>query len=525
MAEDSLNIRDYNNKQTLLFPPSVGDYLKEEDLAHVIDEAVDQISLQPYYRKISPVGNPCYHPAMMLKVWFYGYATRTFSSRKIEEKLYKDIAFIYLAAMQKPDHKTISEFRKNNCEEMKETFVEVLQICHTLGMTQLGEISLDSKVMKANASAEKSLTEESIMKEKEKLQKEVQRYIDKVNEVDAKEDEAYGTERRGDELPADIARKQDRIRKIREVIEKLNAAQQKMKDAELKKINLTDKDAMFQMDKTRIIPGYRAEVAVDSQEQVIVAENATSNRHDSTQLLPMVDEILENIKKLRSRDGSNATGAQEPVKLSADAGYHSGSNLKELEKSSYKEKVDVYIPDNRVPYKERGAGHDLNSPFHRCKFTYNEQEDCFTCPEGNKVYKEREKICNGIKYSTYRAKGVDCRKCRFFGECTSSKTGRTIWFSENQHLIDAMRLKLASNEGRKIYRKRKFTVEPVFGNIAFNLGIRGFMLRGLRKVRGEVSLICIVHNLIKIAKKLMSISSNLKEALLSRKNSTQLSTA
>lgn len=525
MADNSLNIKEYNNKQALLFPASVGDYLKEDDLAHVIDEAVDQISLQSYYQKISPVGNPCYHPALMLKIWFYGYATKTFSSRKIEDKLHKDIAFIYLAGMQKPDHKTISEFRKNNCEEMKETFVEILQICHRLGMTKLGEISLDSQVMKANASAERSLTEKNLIKEREKLEKAVQQYLDTVSEVDAKDDSTHGVEKRGDELPTDIAKKQDRIRKMKEEIQKLKIAQQKLKEGELNKINLTDSDARFQKDKTRIVPGYRAEVAVDSQEQVIVAVDATNSQHDSSQLLPMIDTILENVEKLQLREGNDSGGEQGPIKLSADAGYNSGNNLKELETEPYKEKVDAYIPDNRVPDKERGAGHDLSSPFHRSKFHYDEKENCFICPEGNKLYREREKISKGIKYDSYRAKGAACRACSFFGQCTSSKSGRTIWFSKNQHFIDEMRTKLSSKEGREIYRKRKIIVEPVFGNISLNLGIRGLLLRGLRKIRGELSLICIVHNLIKIFIKLRKIGSTLREALINKRTLAPINAA
>lgn len=103
-----LNIRPYSNKEYLLFPPFIGDYLPKEHLSHVIDEAVEEIDLTPYYRKISTVGNPAYDPALMIKIWFYGYATRTYSSRKIDDKVNTDVAFIYLAGMQKPDFRTIS---------------------------------------------------------------------------------------------------------------------------------------------------------------------------------------------------------------------------------------------------------------------------------------------------------------------------------------------------------------------------------------------------------------------------------
>ncbi|MDI6642014.1 MAG: transposase, partial [Elusimicrobiota bacterium] len=121
----NLNVRPYNNKELLLFPASVGDYLPSDHLAHVVDEAVDEINLEPYYKKISAVGNPPYHPAVMIKIWFYGYATKTYSSRKIEEKLHTDVAFIYLAGMQKPDFKAISEFRRKNLSELRDSFVDI----------------------------------------------------------------------------------------------------------------------------------------------------------------------------------------------------------------------------------------------------------------------------------------------------------------------------------------------------------------------------------------------------------------
>jgi len=163
MLNNSLNVRYYNNKELLLFPLSIGDYLRKDDLAHVVDEAVEEIDLTPYYKKNSDVGNPPYHPKLMIKIWFYGYCVKTYSSRKIEEKLYKDVAFIYLVGMQKPDFKAISEFRRKNLTELRNSFVDILQICHRLGMTKLGDISIGSKVMKANASADKTYDEKALI--------------------------------------------------------------------------------------------------------------------------------------------------------------------------------------------------------------------------------------------------------------------------------------------------------------------------------------------------------------------------
>jgi transposase len=216
-VSNTLNVRPYNNKELLLFPPSVGDYLPKDHLAQVVDEAVDSIDLSSFCRKIAEIGNPSYHPALMIKIWFYGYATKTYSSRKIEDKLQTDVAFIYLAGMQKPDFKTIAEFRRNNLEELKNSFVDILQICHQVGMTKLGEISLDSKVMKANASAQRTYDEPQLIKEREELEKTIVDYLEKVNQTDCQEDEQYGADKRGDELPNEISEKKERIKKLRQV--------------------------------------------------------------------------------------------------------------------------------------------------------------------------------------------------------------------------------------------------------------------------------------------------------------------
>lgn len=507
---DSLNVRPYNNKELLLFPPSVGDYLPKDHLAHVVDEAVDEIDLTPYYRKIAEVGNPSYHPALMVKIWFYGYATKTYSSRKIEDKLHTDIAFIYLSGMQKPDFKTIAEFRRNNLEELKNSFVDILQICHRLGMTKLGEISLDSKVMKANASAQRTYDEKQLAKEREELEKTITDYLEKVNQTDCQEDEKYGADKRGDELPNEIGEKKERIKKLKQVAETLRQAQTKLKQTAKEKVNLTDSDAQFQKDKSRILPGYRAQIAVDAKNQVIVAQDVTNDQCDVSQLIPMVQEILKNAEKLQLER------QKVPIKLSADGGYHSGQNLAELAKQQYREKIDPYIPDTNLTTQKQASEDNANSPFPRARFTYNEKENGFSCPEGKRLDYVKQRVCDGVRYSVYKANRQDCKSCRHFGKCTIDKSGRSLWVSEYQPFIDRMREKLSTKEGRDIYGKRKITAEPVIGNLSYNLGFKEFLLRGVYKVRGEFSLMCIAHNLLKIAKFIRELGKSLKEALGSR---------
>ena len=501
-----LNVRHYNNKETLLFPPSISDFLPKDDLAHVVDEAVEEIELTPYYRKLPQVGNPSYHPAMMIKLWFYGYATQTYSSRKIENKLSKDIAFIYLSGMQKPDFKTISEFRRKNIKELRNSFVEILQICHRLGMTRLGEISLDSKVMKANASASETYSKEELQKEREIMGKAIGEYLEEANRVDNDEDMAFGPDKRGNELPEEISRKEERIKKMKEVVKKLKMAEKRLKAEDGEKINLTDNDARFQKNKTGVISGYRGQVAVDSENQVVVANDVTNEQNDAPYLIPMVDRILKNVTLIQGE-------AREPIKVCADAGYSSGSNLSELEGKRYKNKIDPYIPQTNSEESERGRGHDVSSPFHRSKFVYNEREESFTCPCGKILRYAGQSQKDGVKYSVYR-NYRDCKVCQYFGKCTTNKNGRFIWISEHQPLIDKMREKLKSKDGKGVYGKRKAVVEPAIGNMSYNLGFREFLLRGIEKVKGEYSLICIAHNLLKIRTFLKRYGVSLKEMLI-----------
>lgn len=500
-----LNVKPYTNKQLLLFPASIGDYLTEDDLAHVVDEAVEEIDITPYYRKISPVGNPSYHPALMIKIWFYGYATRTYSSRKIEEKLHKDVAFIYLSGMQKPDFKTISEFRRKNLSELKNSFVDILQICHRLGLTKLGEISIDSKVIKANASISRTYGEEKLSREQKEIEEAIQGYLEKANQADIEEDRKYGADGRENKLPQDIRDKDQRIKRMRQIAKELKQIREKLKDR--KSINLTDTDAGVQKDKSRNVAGYRSQVAVDSRQQIIIANNVTSKAVDTQELLPMTDQAIENINKLNPPETKKDT-KEEKIKLLADSGYSSGENLAELEKRT---DIDPYIPDMRYQGKQRGRKTDEGYEFHSSKFVYHKEENYCICPEGKTLNFVKLLWHHNKEYLLY--KSSNCKRCKHFQNCANGRKSKYIWISKDRHFVERMRQKLSTEEGKKSYRRRKITVEPVLGNLSQNLGFREFLLRGLEKVKGEYSLMCTAHNILKITRFLKQQGASLKEYL------------
>jgi len=476
----SLNVRNYNNKETLLFPASIGDYLSKDHLAWIIDDIVEGLDLNCLYRKISAVGNPPYHPKMMLKILFYGYAASTFSSRKIAKGAETDVAFIFLSGMQKPDFRTISDFRKNNLEELSSLFAQIVILCKKLGLVELGHISLDSTVVKANASKDKTYDEERLILEEQTISKKIKELLNAAQAADDEEDRIFGPDRRGDEIPEELRSQEKRLEKLKE-------AKKKLKEESLKALNLTDPDATFQRQKSQITTGYRAEVAVDGKEQVIVACDVTNEANDTRQLIPLIEQTTHNLPEISKR---------ERVRVSADSGFSSTKNLKELESKTY---IDAYIPDVKYQAQQRGNLTDEDSAFHKKHFVYDSEKDIYLCPNHKELtfsYREIDERGRSLsKYSCHQ-----CQGCKYLSRCTKSPKGRTIKVFDNVNLIYAMRQKLNTVYGKRIYSRRKVIPEPVFGNIKHNLRFREFLLRGLKKVKAEFTLIAIVHNILKIAR-------------------------
>jgi transposase len=477
----SLNVRNYNNKEMLLFPASIGDFLSKDHLAWVIDDVAEQLDLNCLYKKVSSVGNPPYHPKMMLKVLFYGYATTNFSSRKIARGTETDVAFIFLSGMQKPDFRTISDFRKNNLEELSDLFAQIVKLSRKLGLVELGHISLDSTTAKANASKDNTYDEERFILEEHAINKKIKELLEHAQSTDEKENQIFGPNLRGDEIPEELRSQEKRLKKLKEV-------KKQLEKESLKEINLTDPDATFQRQRSQIITGYRAEIAVDAKEQVIVACDVINQANDTEQTIPLIEQVENNLPEVSTTDSS--------ITVTADSNFSSMKNLKELES---KGNIDTYIPDGKYQAQQRGNRTDEDSPFHTKNFTYNPKKDVFLCSDHKElIFAHRTVDDKGNRLSVYRCRS--CQNCKYFGKCTKSPKGRKIKIYDDIHLIRQMRQKLDTAEGKRIYSKRKAIVEPPIGNIKHNLAFREFLLRGLKKVKAEFTLMAIVHNIKKIAK-------------------------
>jgi len=210
--------RAYLPEQDLLLPRNVRDWLPENHLAHFVSDVVDELDLsaiESVYEK-EERGQPPYHPRMMTKILLYGYCVGVFSSRQIQKKLAEDVGFRVLAAGDEPDFRTISDFRKLHLTALQKLFDQVLHIALQAGTMKLGRVVLDGSKVKANASKHKAMSYGRMQEEEKRLRGEVKRLLEQAEKIDQEEDTRYGRNRSGDELPAELERRETRLEKIRE---------------------------------------------------------------------------------------------------------------------------------------------------------------------------------------------------------------------------------------------------------------------------------------------------------------------
>jgi transposase len=442
--------RPYSLDQRLLLPADLREWLPDDHLALFISDLVDEMDLSAIYHAYEASdgrGQPPYHPALMVKVLLYAYCTGRPSSRKIERATHEDVAFRVLTADQHPDHDSIAEFRKRHLEALAGLFVQVLRLCQAAGLVKLGHVALDGTKVKANASKHKAMSYRRMCEAEHELESEVRALLAQAAQVDAAEDAAHGRGRRGDELPAELARRESRLVTIRrakaelearakeqtehaaaEARAKVAAREQRVGSAKggvpkvpdpeqavpesTAQFNFTDPESRIMLDGATkgFVQAYNAEIAVDGQAQVIVACGVTQEATDVQQFVPLLEQVAVNTGQL-------------PAVATADAGYFSEANLTAPPLAG----VDCYVPPDRRKHRDAGPPRAWHSP-----------------------------------------------------------------------MAEQMRTKLATPEGHAIYALRKTLPEPVFGQIKEARGFRRFSFRGVKKVSAEWAVICLTHNLLKL---------------------------
>ena len=340
--------RPYVPEQDLLLPPSLRDWLPEDHLAFFVSDLIDQLDLSAITKRYEDEerGYPPYHPVMLTKVLVYGYCVGVFSSRKIQRRLIEDVAFRVLAAGNEPDFRTIADFRKTHLTALKGFFEQVLRLAREMGAPRVGRVALDGSKIKANASKHKAMSYGRMREKPRQLREEVNDLLAQAEAVDAAEDAEHGVDRRGDELPAELQRRESRLKRIREAKRALEArakeeaaargepADSAKPDAKAQ-YNFTDPESRIMKGPDGFVQAYNVQVAVDEL-QLIVGQAVTQETNDKKQLMPMITAIAQQ-------------SGDTPSQLLADAGYCSDVNLAAVADTP----IDAYISTRKQKHGER----------------------------------------------------------------------------------------------------------------------------------------------------------------------------
>ena len=428
------HFRSYNPHQDLLLPPNLREWLPEGHLSYFIDEVVESLDIEAFYKPYEGDGRrkAPYDPRMMLKVLIYGYATGVFSSRKLAIKLEEDVAFRLLGAGNFPAHRTLRAFRRRHLEDFKDVFAQVVQIACEVGLISLGTIAIDGTKVKANASKHKAMSYGRMKQKEAELKDEINALCTQAGNTDKREDGLYGEDSRGDELPEELQHAQTRLEKIVAAKEHLEAEQRQEDEAKGRhaddqrkppggggpykrdfgvpddktQSNFTDPECRIMKTSTGFDQCYNGQLAVDADHQLIAENSLSARGTDNGELLPMVA-------------GVEANTGEKPQVVLADAGYKGEANLKGLEEAE----IDGYVSLGR--------------------------------------------------------KGKDPEEID----------------QEKHPVTRRMAEKLSEAEGQERYAERKWIVEAANGWIKRVLGFRQFSVRGITAAQGEWDLVCLALNL------------------------------
>jgi len=424
MPSMAKTFREWNPEQSVMFPPTVLDLVEKDDLVHFVRNLVmEQLDLSEIMGQYEEErGYPPMHPQMMTALLLYSYCQGIYSSRRIARACKQRVDYMALTGMQKPDFRTVNLFRQRHLTALGGLFEQVLRLCEKAGLVKLGHVALDGTRIRANASKHKSMSYGRMKNAEKDLAAAVQGWFEEAERTDRQEDELYGADRQGDELPEWVADKQKRLEKIRQAKAELeeearakaagppdpNKTGHKPKPTGIPddktQRNFTDPESRIMKSPDGFIQAYNAQAGVDADSQVIVAQLLTNNGSDTHQMIPLLKQIRQNV-------------GRQAKEISADSAYCAAVNLKALRQR----RIRGYVATDNQKHKNVSR-----------------------------------------------------------------------W-------VQQMRQRLSKAGYRSRYRLRKQTVEPVFGHVKFARGFRQFLLRGIRKVSGEWSLLCTAHNLLKLA--------------------------
>ena len=457
-------IEGEDRNQSTLFPECLDDYIAEDNPVRVVDVFVDELDLGPLgFERVEPkvTGRPAYHPSTLLKLYIYAYLNRVQSSRRIEREAQRNVELMWLTERLSPDHKTISDFRKDNSQAIRGVCREFVVLCRRLNLFTQALVVIDGSKFKAVNNRDRNFTRAKMKRRLSQVEASLDRYFEQLDQADREESSI-----------ADVKtiNLKDKIATLKEEMARLSALEVQMHAAPDKQISLTDPDARSMKTRGNGIVGYNVQTAVEAEHHLIVAHEVTNQGSDRSQPSPMAKQARE------AMDAEDLTAV-------ADAGYFKSKEIL----SCHEAGITANVPKPETSDK-RAKG-----LFGRKDFQYIPDKDEYRCPANEYLIWRYTTEENGL--TVHRYWSSNCQACALKSKCTTGRERRvTRW--EHETILEAMQERLDCDP--EIMRVRRQTVEHPYGTLKLWMGSNHFLTRTLKQVSTEMSLHVLAYNLKRV---------------------------
>lgn len=456
-----------DREQATLFPESLEDWVGEDNPVRVIDVYVDELDLAELgFAGVDPktTGRPSYHPSVLLKLYIYGYLNAVHSSRRLEREAGRNVEVMWLTRRLAPDHKTIADFRKDNGPAIRKVCARFVELCRRLGLFAEASVAIDGSKFKAVNNRDRNFTEAKMKRRMAQIEESVARYLHQLESADRQE--------RSKARAMKIDRLSEKIAKLQEEMQRLEALDKQRLAQPDNQISLTDTDArsMATSGRGSGVVGYNVQAAVDTTHHLIVAHEVTTSGSDRSQLAPM-SKMTKAVLGVGKLD------------VVADRGYFTSEQILECVEAD----VTVTLP------KPQTSNNKLRGRFVKSDFRYVASKDVYICPAGETLkfyYTNEEKGLTLRRYWTNA-----CASCAIKSKCTTGAQRRiTRW--EHEHVLEDVQRRL--DENPQAMRVRRETVEHPFGTLKARMGATHFLMKRLKNVKTEMAFAVLAYNLTRV---------------------------
>ena len=455
-------IEGENRFQSTLFPERLDDYIAEDNAVRVVDVFVDKLDLLSLgFEGVQPsdTGRPGYHPAVLLKLYIYGYLNSIQSSRRLEREAQRNVELIWLTGRLMPVFKTIAGFRKDNRQAIRKVCLSFVELCRELELFSAKLVAIDGSKFKAVNSRDKNFTRKSVRRRMKKTQANIDRYLAKLDAVDEEEPELR--EVTADELKHKIASMEAKM-------EALKAREIEVQAHPDKQVSATDEDARSMMKPGGgSVVGYNVQTAVDEKHHMIVSHEVTNATTDRQQL----DKMAKQAKKVLKT---------KTLKVVADAGYYEGNSIAEC----YDADITALVP------KPDTTNRKAKGQYTKSDFNYDAERNEYVCPAGERLTYRFDSVEKGKRLWVYERSG--CSSCALQVHCTTA-TAKRLKRWEKEDVLDKAAAEL--KQERDAMRQRKALVEHPFGTLKQAMGATHFLTKRLPSVKAEMSLHILAYNM------------------------------